>query len=580
MAVRKPLSVLRHESSSMAFSAETQAAAVAEWRARAQRDSEVLSRITSRIKTHKKSAEANKLRGRWLAERAALERETASSQLEYDKAWAKISNLVPEPVVVEQGVCERKWLELLNSFRAPIADIRRECSVVRQRPDTITREDVVALRTELSNFRNELSEAIKAAEREMESVSETEETERDFPIDVLRGMIQSSMESFTTISESRVGKPNKQLVDIYRNALEDEGNNVINQLEACRSGKRSATEWGMDLRKVSMILKTYGSASMGDAETPVLPRDIYDRVQQSMPGVSLESVRAAVDEVVRQKQERLLVRSLTLQYKRRSSELLRSFEKALVADEEIAKVVNCMCEEARLREERRKEKHEELEQLRAIREAKNLAQQEADEARAKVERERQQKILRIREAEFQERLRQLQLYQEQQKELQEKENAIKQALAEEEAMKKALQSEQNAKRVAERQKEYQEKCRLRKERQHELEKLKTAREKTLEAFFKGIEQRLGVACDPERVMRGTASSMQSEAFVPFAEAARYVLHGYSEDDVQRDPRFRLQLALLEAGLHKTAYGREVITQGYRVAAAQQPSGDNPFSLNF
>ncbi|KEG10320.1 coiled-coil domain protein [Trypanosoma grayi] len=579
MPPRKTSAALRHRSHIIASSAEEQEAALTEWRAKARQDGEKLRRIASRIERQKKSTTTTERGGRWLAERTALDRETMSAGLELAKAWASCAALLPEVLLKEWAEQDQRCAELSRWLGARLKSVRRDLHVLRPPSGEASREAVTALRARLWELREENAEAKRVVDQEVEEGEE--EPKQDAPTKTLEGLTQSVMETFAKICETKKESLHVGLIETYRGALQAEEEKALSQVVAGRDKMNAHMLTSSDIRTVSLILRTYDSAmGSGVGATPVVTEDVYDRVQQVLPHASAPSVRLAVNEVLRQKRDRLRVRSVALQYKKKSSELLDSFEKAISAEEDVMKMQICMAEETKQREERQQKTHEELERLRAVRDARDAARREEETAKRTEEEEKQQQILRLREAEFQERLKRLQEYQEQQRQLQEKERAVQQAMAEEEALKKAIEREHNAKRVEERKREYEEKCRVRRRHQEEAEEFRAAREKTLEAFFKGVERKLGVTCDAGRVLQGTASSQQNVPYVSFSEAAQCVVHGYTVNDIMRDPRFRLQLALMEAGLHQTPYGREVLSSGFHVPAAQRPSEDNPLRMEY
>ncbi|KAF8299750.1 hypothetical protein TcYC6_0064670 [Trypanosoma cruzi] len=574
---------LRHRAHMIASSVEDQEAALMEWRARAQQGKETLQRIRSKMDAHKKSAETTKRGGRWLAEWTSLQREAVSRDLELSKAYASCAHLLPQSLRNKLAEQEEQKNELLGYLSERVTRIRKELEQLHKQKNQPSQEALRTLSESISALRKELLEK-KVTDVEAEKMICGEangETDEQSPMETLQRLIQSTMMTFDGICESIDGKINAALVETYRNALQTEGENTTSRAAAC-TDRRVGTvlQSQNDLRTVSLILKTYDSEVESGTTAAAISEELYDRVQRALPHLSKMSARRVVDEALRQKRGRVYMRSVTLQYKKRTTELLESFKKAVMAEEEIMKMRNAISEEARMREERQQKTQEELERLRIAREAKDASRRAEEEAKKMEEDEKHQKLLCIREAEFQERLRRLREYQEEQRELQEKERVVQQALAEENALKKAIQKDHNAKRVEERKKEYEEKCRLRKKHQEEMEELRKAHQRTLETFFKGIERRLGVTYDAERVLQPTTSSQQSVPFVSFSEASQFNVHGYTVDDIMKDPRFRLQLALMEAGLHQTPYGREVISRGYHVPAAQRPSEDNPLRMEY
>ncbi|ORC86939.1 coiled-coil domain protein [Trypanosoma theileri] len=577
----------RHRSHILASSVEAQEAAIMEWRAKSQEDEKTLRCISSKIKGHKKSVEKTRRGGRWLAEHNSLNREAISCELDFEKAWTSCAALLPEVLSRERDGQEYRYAELLKMLGTPILNLRKQLHSLSQEKGNHIFEDLETMRKELLALRDHFSEAKKMVDAEAEDLlqrqgteEEGEEMSQEMPLEVFHKEVQSTMDTFESLCAEKCGNEHKDLIETYRTAIETEVENAKSQLLRIKGASTANIFPTGDLRTVSLIMKTFNSVPETGGETSTVSEDLYNNIHQILPHLPRTSLRLVVDEVLRQKRERVQVRSIMLYYRRKISELLESFEKAIAAEEEIVKLQVSIQEESRLRGERQQKTHEELARLRALREERDAIRRNEEEAKRMEEEKKQQEILRIREAEFQERLKRLQLYQEQQKLLQEKERAVQQAAAEEEELKKMMQREHNAKRVEERRLEYEEKCRQRKKHQQEVEELKAAREKNLENFFKGVERRLGVTSDPERVLQGTVSSQQSVPFVSSSQAAKVTVNGYTMNDVMRDPRFRLQIALMEAGLHQTPYGREVMCRGFHVPAAQRPSDENPFRMKY
>ncbi|RNF27201.1 coiled-coil domain protein [Trypanosoma conorhini] len=578
---------LRHRAHIIATSVEEQEAALKEWRARARQNSETLHRLHSKIDAHKKTAETVKRGGRWLAECASLQRESVSCELDLGKAYASCTHLLPESLRSELAAQEAETMRLLNSLSESVMSVRKELQGLHRQAEEPSRQTLEALAKRLSGLRKELLKKKEATAVEAEKIlSEDASNEggQDAAMEALQSLVQARMETFEGLCGLSDGTLHAALVETYRSALQTAGTDAVSQAAtaaaAGRGQKGDPTLTPAELRTVALLLKTYDGEMASGATAAAISDELCDRVRRAVPRFSKAAARRAVDEVLRQKRDRVYVRSVTLQYNKKTTELLESFKKAMTAEDEIVQMRNSMKDEARMREERQAKTQQELERLRGAREAKDALRRAEEEATRMEEEEKQQQVLRAREAEFQERLGRLRVYQQQQRELQEKERAVQQAIAEEAALQKAIQQEHNAKRVEERKKEYAEKRRLRRKQQEEIDELNRAHQRTLEAFFKGVERRLGVTCDAERVLQPTTSSQQEVPFVSFAEAAQCKLRGYTVEDVMRDPRVRLQLALLEAGLHQTPYGREVISRGYHVPAAQRASEDNPLRLEY
>ncbi|RNF02930.1 coiled-coil domain protein [Trypanosoma rangeli] len=577
----KNSAALRHRAHIIAFSVEEQEAALMEWRAKARRDSEKLQCLHSKIDAHKKVTETVKREGRWLAACASLQREFISSDLELGKAYASCMHLLPESLRHELAKQGEQNMQLLNSLSAGVMSVRKALQELREHNEEPSQQTVQALAEKLSVLRKELLQKKLATDVEAAQILAEDarvEGSQDTPMEALQKLMQAKMETFEGLCESSDGTLHAALMETYRTALQTAGAAAVSQTAAGKDQKSGVPFLPTELNTVSLILKTYDAEMESGTTASAVLDEVYDRVRRAVPHFTKTLARRAVDEALRQKRDRVYLRSVTLQYNKRATELLESFKKAMMAEEEIMQLRNSIKDEARVREERQYKAQKELERLREAREVKDALRRAEEEAKNMEEDEKRQQVLHAREAEFQERLGRLRVYQEQQRELQEKERAVQQALEEEAALKRAIQQDHNAKRVEERKREYAEKCRLRKKNQDEIAELNRAHQRALEAFFKGVERRLGVTCDAERVLQPTTSSQQEVPFVSFSEAAQYKLHGYTVDNFMRDPRFRLQLALFEAGLHQTPYGREVISGGYHVPVAQRASEDNPLRL--
>eukprot|EP00658_Telonema_sp_P-2_P029914 TRINITY_DN22682_c0_g1_i4.p1 TRINITY_DN22682_c0_g1~~TRINITY_DN22682_c0_g1_i4.p1 ORF type:complete len:114 (+),score=20.68 TRINITY_DN22682_c0_g1_i4:165-506(+) len=82
----------------------------------------------------------------------------------------------------------------------------------------------------------------------------------------------------------------------------------------------------------------------------------------------------------------------------------------------------------------------------------------------------------------------------------------------------------------------------------EIEQEKAAHEHAMEKFFANIQVKMGVQRDFGRVVQSTASSSAegNQDLIPAREAAgrAHRQHGYTDDDILRDPRFRIHQALV------------------------------------
>ncbi|NXY34471.1 CC148 protein, partial [Pomatorhinus ruficollis] len=106
----------------------------------------------------------------------------------------------------------------------------------------------------------------------------------------------------------------------------------------------------------------------------------------------------------------------------------------------------------------------------------------------------------------------------------------------------------------------------RRRRGMERELLRERRERQKEQRLEALRQQVGIVArlDPGRAVADTVASRArlgigaKEEFE--LQQPLFRLHTYSEEQVLSDPRLRVELALREAGLHKTLYAREVLSK--------------------
>lgn len=154
---------------------------------------------------------------------------------------------------------------------------------------------------------------------------------------------------------------------------------------------------------------------------------------------------------------------------------------------------------------------------------------------------------------------------------QEQEEAAREAALialEEEAARQAerlAQAEYNLKRV-----EYRIECdeRKREARRAQLEHERLLGEEQAERLMRVREQaieRMGVEADPERAVGPTAASSATV----LARDELFPVHGYADDTLMKDVRFKLGHALRNAGLNGTDYARELLASN-RWGAPNRP----------
>ncbi|NWV08527.1 CC148 protein, partial [Ptilonorhynchus violaceus] len=100
----------------------------------------------------------------------------------------------------------------------------------------------------------------------------------------------------------------------------------------------------------------------------------------------------------------------------------------------------------------------------------------------------------------------------------------------------------------------------------ELALLQARREEEKEKRLGALRQQVAVVAKPDPA-RAVADTVASKARMGVGASEEFELqqplfrlHTYSEEQVISDPRLRVELALREAGLHKTLYAREVLSK--------------------
>uniref|UniRef100_A0A8C5TJR6 Coiled-coil domain containing 148 n=1 Tax=Malurus cyaneus samueli TaxID=2593467 RepID=A0A8C5TJR6_9PASS len=100
----------------------------------------------------------------------------------------------------------------------------------------------------------------------------------------------------------------------------------------------------------------------------------------------------------------------------------------------------------------------------------------------------------------------------------------------------------------------------------ELELLQARQEQEKEKRLEALRQQVAIVArvDPARAVADTVASRARMGIGANEELELqqplFKLHTYSEEQVISDPRLRVELALREAGLHKTPYAREVLSK--------------------
>jgi flagellar biosynthesis GTPase FlhF len=333
------------------------------------------------------------------------------------------------------------------------------------------------------------------------------------------------------------------------------------------------------LRTVCLIIKM-GHQARQFSLSAATRAALADRVVAVYPNMMPTQVQQAIDEGLVVRRAQVMGRAALTDYHRSVTSLLSSCESAfllasLAEGERLEKAAA-----AQQRNADQANRHARLAEKRASHEAqlrrrRSEAEQQRSAVAAKAE------ALRAKQAaEFQRRLQLLQAYEAQRALLREKEQALQEAKARAAEEEKAARMKRNEARVDFRRNQEEQRRRERKMQEEEIRSLQLKKQQALERFFASVDKQLGVEADPQRVLKSTSSSAQTESYETLAQATRPSIAGFSDDQIMKDPRVRLYHALLAAGLHTTPYGREVVTRGYRVTPSQMSSENNPLRGEF
>lgn len=291
----------------------------------------------------------------------------------------------------------------------------------------------------------------------------------------------------------------------------------------------------------------------------------HHRIQLEFPNLSQHQIVSICRAIAEESKVATLLNARIKKVTAEIDQLLQNLKSALQAEEASVFIERERIEWAAAEAARKAEAMKELESLR---EAKQLRDAAALEERLAVEEAQKAEDARkaaLRQAEFDERLRRLAVYQQEKAQLEEREKVLAaeeaRILAEEERQRSLY----NKARVAARDKKTQEALDQVRLEKLEIEQKLAEKEAQKERFFSAVQAKLGVARDPQRAIQLTESKKNTEAqFQLLGEATaghRLGRHGFTDEDIVKDPRFRIHQALLSAGLQNTAYARDLISNG-------------------
>lgn len=307
---------------------------------------------------------------------------------------------------------------------------------------------------------------------------------------------------------------------------------------------------------------------------------LTDRLHNIFPDLSFKELSYAIEEALLLKRQTTRLKNLLRYVKNVTDDIVTSHDVVIHGkawSTELQKLIHL--EEDRIIEARNS-LNSKLEIQRKIF-CEKKARLELEKKAAEEELARQKAVQsQQRMKEFFSRLKLLEEYEKRKNEAKEKEKEIELIREKEELEKKQHRIAENSKRVAYRHQRLLERKREHEEAVQELEIIRKRKENAILRFLHSVQEKIGVETSFERVLQSTKSSEKSEVYVTSAQIREGNMFGYSDEKIMRDPRVRLYHALLGAGLHKTEYGREKITEGYRVPSSMQVSEGNPFAGSF
>ena len=89
-------------------------------------------------------------------------------------------------------------------------------------------------------------------------------------------------------------------------------------------------------------------------------------------------------------------------------------------------------------------------------------------------------------------------------------------------------------------------------------------------------ERMNVAADPERAVGPTAASSATV----LARDELFPVHGYADETLMKDMRFKLGHALRNAGIHDTNYARELLASNRWGAPSRPDAVTTNFSFGY
>ena len=562
---------------------QTQLEALVAWQ---QKTKETTRRIASFDKAKKELNARSKNAAHckvWLAERERLGRQRTQLSSAVAKSLHLISKPTESPTEFDLNVKivasqSNQWNEALQEEARALFDV---IFVLRDRLSSLQSRDAACRTIE------EVKRGVGMALKELANECDSLETEVES-----MGVVSSSPgdEDITSVAKAQQEEiqasfrddpaESSESVRAIASAVRESAAAIISKyVEVSHSSSveartAPAAVQDTDYRTVKVAAEEY-RAACGLLPVTVINELLQERLAAVLPSLSREQIRAALRKVEQDKYRQQSA-SISLRELKTELEQLSQFGSAAIeAQRQVEEAIREQESNLEQQEKKRNLLHQQLQKLQSERKT-----QEAEEAAAKLKQQAEE--IASQRAEFEKRQRQqeatallLRNYQQQQAEQRRKEAAEQQQReiqARKDAREKAVASKP---RVQERNDALARRmCDERNEAEMEKQAAEAHRERVA-AVLARLADRLGVVRSAERAMQSTVASAAPRGCTLLEEASKQqvggALHGFSDEQVTSDWRFRLQQALAGAGLQQSAYAQMVFKRAARVAPAQQVS---------
>ncbi|CBZ32248.1 hypothetical protein, conserved [Leishmania donovani] len=566
---------MRGSTSANAFSdASVQAAVLEEWKKRSAKHKEAAISLREKVRQLKSDAEAGRRAAQWMQERDALNCEQEACEAALGAIEKSLGDVVSD-ADGERHQLELSALKVLLSQQLTEVGALWHTSNARQLQ---TSSSGAASVDRVVDIREWIAEELRKCEANIEALATPSagfEHQQKAVVECRAAARQAQL-TFAALCDSY--HPAHQLRVTFEAALKSAEEDTLARIEGARAPRAAATPPDI-LRTVGLIVRMGQSARQFDISAATMTA-LAERVSAVYPGMPSAQVHVAVEESIALRKARALSQAAVSDFQRTNIFLLSSCESAFLVAQQSEKQRQEKAEAARQRVEAQNRRHAHLTEERAAYEAV-LRQRQSVKERMQAAAVAKEKALQAKRAiEFQERLRLFEAYEVQQSALRQKERELAELQAQAMEEEKAARMRRNEERVEYRRQRDEQRQSEKKKREQELLALRAKKQDALQRFFASVDKQIGVEADPQRFLKATSSSAQTERYTTLAQTVMPSITGYSDEQIMKDPRVRLYHALLAAGLHTTPYGREVATRGYRVSAAQQSSEGNPLRREF